>query len=172
METLLSSRLAGRSRSLAVAGILLGVSLALAACGAAGASPQLAVPASSQAAAGTSAGGSVQATQTSEGGQVTIAISWPGLSAGPSFKVAMDTHSVDLDGVDLRQLATLRVDNGPALQPSTWDAPKGGHHRSGTLTFPGTTPSGSPTLAAGSHTVQVVIRDVARVPKRTFQWTS
>jgi hypothetical protein len=47
----------------------------------------------------------------------------------------MDTHSVELD-MDLATLATLTTDTGLTLQPTLWDAPKGGHHAEGTLTFP------------------------------------
>jgi hypothetical protein len=73
-------------------------------------------------------------TQTNEGGQVTIKTTWQGRGAGPVFAVVMDTHAVDLDGYDLKQLAVLRTDDGREVQPIGWDAPKGGHHRSGTLT--------------------------------------
>ena len=65
------------------------------------------------------------ATQTSEGGGVTVAVTWQGPSAGPVFDVAMDTHSVDLDGYDLRQLAVLRNDQGQEVRPNGWDAPAG-----------------------------------------------
>src|SRR5262245_65963631 len=75
------------------------------------------------------------ATQTNEGGQVTVKATWNGVSAGPVFNIALNTHAVDLDGFDLKQLAVLQVD-GREVQPSGWDAPKGGHHRSGTLSFP------------------------------------
>lgn len=51
-------------------------------------------------------------TQTNEGGQVTIQVTWQSRSAGPVFHVAMGTHAVDLDGYDLRQLAVLRTDQG------------------------------------------------------------
>ena len=110
------------------------------------------------------------ATQTNEGGQVTIAATWQGSGVGPVFSVAMNTHAVDLDGYDLKQLATLRIDGGPQMQPTSWEAPKGGHHRSGTLTFPMTTANGAPLIAPGTHTVELVIRDVAGVPERVFAW--
>lgn len=109
-------------------------------------------------------------TQTNEGGQVTIKVTWSGASAGAVFDVVMDTHAVDLDGYDLAQLAVLRVD-GREVQPSGWDAPKGGHHRRGTLTFPATATDGSPLIAPGMRTVELVIRDVAGVPERVFRWT-
>ncbi len=110
------------------------------------------------------------ATQTSEGGQVTVAVTWQGPSAATAFTVAMDTHAIDLDAYDLAQLATLRTDQGREVRPVGWDAPKGGHHRSGTLTFPATAADGSPLLAPGTRAIELVIRDVADVPQRRFQW--
>jgi hypothetical protein len=110
------------------------------------------------------------ATQTSEGGEVTVAATWEGRSAGPVFGVAMDTHSVDLDGYDLRQLAVLRTDGGEEVRPSGWNAPKGGHHREGTLSFPEKTPNGSPVIGPDTREIELIIHDVAGVPERRFEW--
>jgi hypothetical protein len=82
----------------------------------------------------------------------------------------MNTHAVDLDGYDLRQLAVLRTDKGQEVQPTGWDAPKGGHHRQGTLTFPVKTADGSPLIGSSTRSLELVIRDVAGVPERTFLW--
>jgi len=123
-------------------------------------------PTSSISSAALSAG----TTQTSEGGQVTIAATWLGSSAGPTFKLAMNTHAVDLDGYDLKQLAALRVDGGPEVEPIGWEAPKGGHHRSGTLTFPTTRTDGTPLIGPNARTIELVIRDVAGVPERVLIW--
>ena len=97
-------------------------------------------------------------------------VTWGGKETGPVFRVVMDTHAVDLDGYDLRQLAVLRVADGQEVRPSGWDAPKGGHHREGALTFPATFADGSPTLGPSTGTVELVIRDVAGVPARTYRW--
>lgn len=110
-------------------------------------------------------------TQTNEGGQVTIKATWQGRSAGPIFDVVMDTHAVDLDGYDLTQLATLRIDGAREIQSTSWDAPKGGHHRAGTLTFPAKAPDGSAQIAPDTRTIELVIRDIAGVPARVFRWT-
>lgn len=109
------------------------------------------------------------ATQRVEGGNVTVAVTWGGSSADPIFDITLDTHSVDLDRIDLSQLAVLRVD-GLEVQPVSWDAPKGSHHRAGTLTFPATAPDGDALIHLGTTTVELVIRDVAGVPERVFQW--
>lgn len=108
-------------------------------------------------------------TQQVEGGNVTVAATWQGLAGGPVFDVVLDTHSVDLDGIDLLQLAVLRVD-GIEVQPVSWDAPKGGHHRVGTLAFPETSTDGRTLIGVDTTSVELVIRDVAGVAERTYQW--
>jgi len=106
-----------------------------------------------------------------EGGQVTIKVTWPGRSTGLVFTTEMDTHAVDLDSYDLRQLAVLRTDQGQEIQPSGWNAPAGGHHRTGTLTFPTTTASGTPVIGPKTRTLELIIRNVSNVPERSFRWT-
>lgn len=102
-------------------------------------------------------------TQTGQAGQVTIKATWHGADAGPIFTVVLDTHSVDLDAYDLRQLAVLRTDQAEELVPIGWDAPAGGHHRQGTLTFPPTRSDGSPVLTDETRLVELRIRDVSGV---------
>jgi hypothetical protein len=110
------------------------------------------------------------ATQTNEGGQVTIAATLQESGAAPIFIVAMNTHAVDLDGYDLKQLAVVRIDGGQDVQPISWEAPKGGHHRSGTLTFPATSADGTPLITSGTQAIELVIHDIAGVPERSFHW--
>ena len=110
-------------------------------------------------------------TRTNEANAVTVSIAWPGVAAGPVFKVALDTHSVDLGGYDLRQLATLRVDQGPEIRATGWDAPSGSHHRAGTVTFPATNAEGRPLMGPATRAIELVIRDLAGVPQRTFRWS-
>ena len=116
---------------------------------------------------GTTAAAATGATQVRDGGQVSVAVTWKGSDAGPVFEVAMDTHSVDLDSLDLARLATLKTSAGE-LSPIGWNAPRGGHHRAGTLTFATTAGDGRPII--GSGLVELVIRDVAGVSERSFQW--
>ena len=111
------------------------------------------------------------ATQTSEAGQVTVAVTWAGPSDGAVFEVVLDTHVVDLDGIDLEQLAVLRTDQGGEVAPVRWDAPKGGHHRRGTLSFPSAASDGSPLIGADTQIVELIVRDVAGVPERSFRWS-
>ncbi|HEU5099718.1 MAG TPA: heavy-metal-associated domain-containing protein [Roseiflexaceae bacterium] len=110
------------------------------------------------------------ATRTNEGGQVTIVAMWQGSGTQAVFNVAMNTHAVDLDSYDLKQLAVLRIDGGREIRPISWEAPKGGHHRSGTLSFPAAGADGGPLITPSIQTIELVIRDVAGVPERVFTW--
>lgn len=138
------------------------LSLVLAACGAARTTLPAATPSAPTAPTG--------ATQTSEGGDVTVSATWAGASSGPVFTVALDTHSVDLDAIDLTALATLNA-NGIQVRPTIWDAAAGGHHRTGVLTFPTTTADGRAVIGPETEMIELIIRDVAGVPERTFRWT-
>jgi hypothetical protein len=163
----LSEKLARRrwTRVLLLAALTVALTLILAGCGGAN---------SARDGGGTTAGSdgaeASAATQTNEGGEVTVAVTWKGPSAGPVFDVAVDTHSVDLDGYDLTKLAVLRNDRGKEVRPSGWDAPKGGHHREGTLAFPEKAPDGSPVIGSDTRRIELIIRDVAGVPERKFEW--
>ena len=111
-------------------------------------------------------------TQSSSGGSVTIDVTWENLR-DPSalrFSVAMNTHSVELDGFDLGKLTTLRNDQGQEVSPESWDAPQGSHHRSGTLIFPAKDGSGKPIVGPGVKSLDLVIRDVAGVKERVLKW--
>lgn len=152
-----------RRRAPAQLGLIVVLALALSACGGSGAVGSVG-DARPQPQA-------VARTQVSEGGQVTIEVTWLGPHAGLVFEVAMNTHSVDLDGYDLAKLAVLRTDRGQEVRPSRWDAPAGGHHRRGTLAFPDKAPDGGPLIGPNTAWIELVIRDVAGVPERVFRWT-
>lgn len=125
-------------------------------------------------ATGTSSSGPSQAglnTQTNDGGQVTVKVTWQGKNVGPMFALEMDTHAVDLDRYNMRQLAILRTDQGQELAATMWNAPMGGHHRSGTLSFPTTFADGTPVIGPNTHKLTLIIRNVAGIPERMFQWT-
>jgi len=83
------------------------------------------------------------------------------------FEVSLNTHSVDLS-MDLTALATLTTDTGLTVQALAWDAPKGGHHASGTLTFPVSTADGKEILD-GASKLTLVIKNVD-APERSFTW--
>ena len=88
---------------------------------------------------------------------ITFAVGQP-----TKFEVSMNTHSVDL-GVDMTAVSTLTDDQGKEYRPVSWDGDgPGGHHRSGVLEFP--------ALEGTPKSVTLVIRDIAKVPERVFQW--
>lgn len=82
------------------------------------------------------------------------------------FEVAMSTHSVDLS-MDLMTLATLTTDTGLSATPVVWDAPRGGHHVGGTLSFP--VGANGKSLLEGTKKLTLTIRDVD-APERIFIW--
>lgn len=83
-----------------------------------------------------------------------------------SFQVAMDTHSIDLS-MNLVDLATIYTDTGLKVPALNWDAPSGGHHISGTLTFPAFLDD-KPILD-GAAKLTLVIKGLD-VPERVFSW--
>jgi len=82
------------------------------------------------------------------------------------FEVSMNTHSVELS-MDLAKLATLRTDTGLTLQALDWSG-GGGHHVTGVLRFPSSTPDGKPLLD-GAGVLILTIQDLD-APSRAFQW--
>ncbi len=82
------------------------------------------------------------------------------------FSVVLNTHSVDLN-MDLAALATLETDAGFNVQATTWDAPRGGHHVTGILSFPASV-DGTPLLEGVSKMIITII-DVD-APERVFVW--
>ena len=110
---------------------------------------------------GAETGGSVQ---TVAGGGVTVKVAYlnPGSDDDPRFQVVLDTHSVALDGYDLKSLAYLLDDSGKSHSPKALESKGGGHHRQVVLTFP--------RLSSQAKRIEVVIKDVAGVKERKFRW--
>lgn len=82
------------------------------------------------------------------------------------FEISMNTHSIDLS-MDLATLATLYTDNGNTVLASSWDAPRGGHHVSGTLSFPASVDGKS--FLDGATKITLTIKNVD-APERIFTW--
>jgi len=79
------------------------------------------------------------------------------------FEIRMNTHSGDLSQ-DLVAVCTLKDNSGREYRPTSWDgSPPGGHHRSGVLEFS--------ELGEGAESITLVIREVANVPERVFNWS-
>lgn len=78
------------------------------------------------------------------------------------FEIRLNTHSGDLSQ-DLVAVCTLTDNSGREYRPTNWDgSPPGGHHRSGVLEFS--------ELGEGAESIKLVIREVANVPERVFNW--
>ena len=98
------------------------------------------------------AGVTVTATLLREQGEAT------------AIKLALDTHSVNLDGYPFETIVTLR-DEGGRTYPlqAVENASGGGHHRQAVLRFG--------KLPPGAKTVELIVKDVAGVKERTFRWS-
>ena len=96
---------------------------------------------------------------------MTAVVDWVGPVVGAVFEVELDTHSVDLDSLDLSD-AILRNDRGETLSAQPWAAPKGGHHREGALTFEGDTAS----FLTGANWIELVLPGVGDLAERTLRW--
>jgi hypothetical protein len=78
------------------------------------------------------------------------------------FEIRLNTHSVNLS-YDLVQVCSLQDGQGKVYQAKAWKGSSpGGHHRSGVLEFP--------ELKGKPQTVKLIIRGIADVPARVFEW--
>lgn len=109
------------------------------------------------------------ATLEDKQGQVTVLVKPLNLDNPAEtldFEVTLDTHSIDLS-LDLAALASLTTDDGRQVGAAGWDAPQGGHHVSGVLSFP-VLVDGVTLLDETTH-LTLTLRDVD-VPERVFTW--
>ncbi|MCL7412174.1 MAG: hypothetical protein M8353_00960 [ANME-2 cluster archaeon] len=104
-------------------------------------------------------------------GMVTVAITYLNPTSSQygdslAFQVTLNTHSVNLDLYNPKELAYIRTDNGQVIQPTSWDEAEesGGHHRSGILLFPKT----GTTLEKGNF--ELIMEDLAGIDMRVFSW--
>ena len=104
-------------------------------------------------------------TQTVAGGGVTAKVTYlnPKASDEPRFQVMLDTHVVNLDSYDLKNMAVLRDDTGNTSVPAAIENKGGGHHRQTVITFP--------KLSASAKQIELVIKDLAGVKERKFVWS-
>ncbi len=111
---------------------------------------------------------SADLTQTKEEAAVTVKVTPLNLQDGSAgtldFEITLDTHSVDLS-YDLTAIATLSSNAGEEAKPAKWDGPGGGgHHMSGTLSFP--------QMKDRGKSLTLILRGIADVPERTFVWNA
>ena len=92
--------------------------------------------------------------QEHDAGMVTVSAEW--IAGTNTLDIALNTHSVDVDAFDLSKVARVRLDAGPWIGPTAWDAPTGGqHHRAGKLQFG----SINVKALAAARSIELEIRD-------------
>ena len=103
-------------------------------------------------------------TQTVAGGGITAKATFlnPKGADDPRFQVVLDTHSVNLDAYDFKNIAVLRDDAGKSYVPVAAENKGSGHHREVIVSFPKISPE--------SKRIELIIKDVAGVKERTFVW--
>lgn len=106
------------------------------------------------------------ASQSVGGGGVTVTATLLNKSGDDAtFQVALDTHSVNLDVYKFEEIVRLRDNQGREISPKVVeDVQGGGHHRRATVRFTGPEPK--------PNKVELVVKGVAGVPERLFQWTT
>jgi hypothetical protein len=110
-----------------------------------------------------------QSTQQDQQGAVSVEVTPVNLNDPGGtlfFEVTLNTHSVDLS-MDLANLSTLNTDNGLIINGTLWDAPLGGHHVSGRLSF--SIAETDLPLLKESNRLTLIIRDLD-APERSFVW--
>jgi hypothetical protein len=112
------------------------------------------------------AASSVQAKlsqQVAGGGVTVIATLLKDQTDATAIKLALETHSVNLDGYKLDTIATLRDGEGKTYPiVAVEQASGGGHHRQAVLRFG--------KVSAEAKTIELAVRDVAGVKERIFRW--
>jgi hypothetical protein len=78
------------------------------------------------------------------------------------FEVVLDTHTANLEGYDLKQLAMLRDETGKTYEPVRIENKGSDHHREVIASFP--------KLASGATQFELVVKGIAGIKERTFRW--
>ena len=103
--------------------------------------------------------------QVAGGGVTVIATLLKDQADATAIKLALDTHSADLDAYKLDAIATLRDDTGKTYPiVAVEQASGGGHHRQAVLRLG--------KVSAEAKTIELAVRDVAGVEERIFRWTT
>ncbi len=103
-------------------------------------------------------GGRQQAQEKSEAG-VTVKITREATDGTMTFKVALETHTVDLEKYKFEEIVVLRAD-GKEYRARVKSQEGSGHHRSAVVEFDN----------PGTKEVEVVIKDVAGVKERVSKF--
>jgi hypothetical protein len=103
-------------------------------------------------------------TRTNDENAVRVDVKPVTLDAGKpvAFEIRLNTHSVSLN-FDMVEISSLRDNEGKVYKAVEWKgSPSGGHHRRGILEFP--------NLEGTPQSVKLIIRGIAGVPERSFEW--
>lgn len=96
-------------------------------------------------------------------GPVTVVVTpTPSAAEGVlKVKVALDTHSVALDGIVFEKVVFLKPTDGADVHARAVEEATGsGHHRSAVLVFP----------RPAERALRLVVREVGGVAERVFAW--
>ena len=86
----------------------------------------------------------------------------PVVGASVRVRVALDTHSVGLDGIKFEEAVAVRALDGAEVAPAGVErATSGGHHREAVLIFPAPGQSGA---------LIIVVKNVGGIAERAFSW--
>lgn len=114
--------------------------------------------------------------RTSEAAGITVKVTFLNPLLKPEaekliFKVALDTHTVDLSQLDLTKLAVLRTGEGVVVNKGfTWEPEsESSHHRAGLLKLDATF-EGKPLITKDTKYIELEMKEVG-VPSRIFKWT-
>jgi len=99
------------------------------------------------------------------GGVTVVATLLKDQGEATAIRLALETHSVNLDGYRFEALGTLRDDTGKTYPlQAVESASGGGHHRQAVLRFGKVRPE--------AKTLELIVKDVAGVKERTFRWST
>lgn len=103
------------------------------------------------------------ATKTNNANSLQVDITPANFSFGKeiNFGVKFTTHSGSLD-YDFAKISTLYDDKGNSYPALLWTGPIGGHHISGTLTFP--------KISQGAKSMKLIMKNLYNEPERIFIW--
>ncbi len=109
---------------------------------------------------GSSDGGGTSKRLEKEENNVTVIIEYlPDKSSSQlSFRMALDTHSVELDAFDFAKDVALEKD-GKSISPTLLKQEGSGHHRSAELNFPTT-----------NTPFTIVVKNLSNIPRREFSF--
>nr|BAL59422.1 hypothetical conserved protein [Candidatus Acetothermum autotrophicum] len=116
-------------------------------------------------------------TRTSQAEGITVAVTFMNPLLKPEevngklvFKVALDTHTVDLSQFDLTKLAVLRTSEGVTVSEGfSWEPEsESGHHRKGVLKVADTL-NGAPLITRETKWLELELKEIG-MPSRVFRW--